>query len=994
LPLAYGDRRASSIPPPLPKAFAAAPGATAAGLPSPPTPAWDPPSLDSVEEEATSLMDRGDLQGMAPPWGPGAPGPAPTGRDSSPAANSSLLAGVGKPGDREDFGRERSALDDLAREGASASWSPPAALDLPPMAGPPLASNPFAHDAPAAPTFGSDDAPDLPGVVRADAPSLPMEMPDVLGDHGLPALPEPPMALGEHQGEAEDVDAILGMLRERHIFEPPAEEALVWAAKREARPTRTRIGGMLVGVWLFALIAAGGGWYGYTRWVESRHAQADALVVEAHAEAFEGDHATLVDAERHLRLARDLNSLDKHGPALMLFVYAQRSLEDGSFEVGYLAPTIARAENMHVDSPWLPAARATLAIGHGDLDAARAASAEALAAGPEDPIVLYLVGRVEQRLGDSHASDHLAAAAAAAPELAAASLALAELRSDDGHPEESRPLLDAVLQRYPDHLRGALWKAFLTADEADPAEARAALDQLADQLENGAPTDEVLAHLTRAHLLRRSGQTEEAGAEVDAAAGAGATEPRLLAMVASEAMAIHQLARAQQAAIAAVEAAPSIPEFRQLLARILLARRDGLRALRILANLSPDDPQVLALSARAALLVHTVEALTASETVLASALEATEEPSVELRALHIRTQVALNPSEAQRVLPDARRLAQEAVGDPDAAQALGEAALAIRDPELATRALSRLVATAPDDAEGYYLLGRAQRMAGDAEQAEASFRSALERNTNHVDATTQLAYLLLDLGRFEQAETLFGELTQRSVLANGTSTVLTGRLGRVEALLGLGRIDDAQVQLEAIREQDRDRPIVRITAARVHLAQRRPGEGIRALAPLAQDENASTDVITLYGDALYQAEDSEQAMAQYERALAIDREHPEALLGYARVLIRSEKAREARAILDRVETSLHHRIRPPSLGAQLAMLRGRAALLGGDSELSAAREAFRAATAIDGCPPDAWFWLGESLAGDNAPAAREAYQHYLELAPAGALAARARRAIR
>jgi len=76
------------------------------------------------------------------------------------------------------------------------------------------------------------------------------------------------------------------------------------------------------------------------------------------------------------------------------------------------------------------------------------------------------------------------------------------------------------------------------------------------------------------------------------------------------------------------------------------------------------------------------------------------------------------------------------------------------------------------------------------------------------------------------------------------------------------------------------------------------------------------------------------------------------------------------------------------------MLRGRAALLGGDSELAAAREALRAATAIDGCPPDAWFWLGESLAGDNAPAAREAYQHYLELAPAGALAARARRAIR
>jgi len=153
-------------------------------------------------------------------------------------------------------------------------------------------------------------------------------------------------------------------------------------------------------------------------------------------------------------------------------------------------------------------------------------------------------------------------------------------------------------------------------------------------------------------------------------------------------------------------------------------------------------------------------------------------------------------------------------------------------------------------------------------------------------------------------------------------------------------------------------------------------------------------VIALYGDALYAIGDSEGAMAQYERALAIDRTHPEALLGYARVLIRAEKAPEAEGILDRVESALAHRLRPPSLTARLALLRGRAALLGGAGKLEDARAVLRRATVIEGCPPGAWFWLGESLAGDNAPAAREAYQHYLELAPAGPLAARARRAIR
>ncbi|NOY92873.1 MAG: tetratricopeptide repeat protein [Deltaproteobacteria bacterium] len=920
-------------------------------------------------------MDRGLLAGLAPPG-------ASLGAQDDPASEfqpTALMDRSALPDTSVRLGSEpdeASEPDAMARAAALDSW------ESPPV------QNSGSPEPPA-----ESPAVELPGVVNAaPAPSLPSDLPNVLGAHGLPELPAAPVPVGGHQGEREDVDGILGMLRERRIFEPPAEEPLAWAPKAEARPTRTRVGRVLAVVWALSLLLAGGGWYGYTRWVESRHAQAGELVAQARQEAFEGDHASLVDAERHLRLARELNSLDATGPTLMLFVYAQRSLEDGAFEAGYLAPAIARVERMHVESPWLPAARATMAIGHGNLETARSEAAAALEAGPEDPVVLYLVGRVEQRLGDSASVEHLAAAVQAAPELAAASLALAELRSDEGRPEESAPLLDAVLERYPGHLRGALWKAFLTADEADPVAARSALVGLTAELQQGAPTDEVLAHLTRAHLLRRSGP--EAEAEVDAAAGAGATEPRLLAMVASEAMAIHQLPRAQQAAMEAVEAAPTIPEFRQLLARILLARRDGLRALRILANLSPEDPQVLALSARAALLVRTVEALRASDAALTAALEATEDPSVELRALSIETKVALHPGQARQLLASARRLARDAAGDPDAARALGETALAMRDPALATRALERLVASAPDDSEGYYLLGRAQRMAGDAEQAEASYRAALEHNTNHVGAKTQLAYLLLDLGRFAEAETLFSELSQRSVLASGRSTVLTGRLGRVEALLGLGRIDDAQVQLEAVREQDRERPLARVTAARVHLAQRRPGEAIRAIQALARDENASADVIALYGDALYQAQNSEQAMAQYERALALDRGHPEALLGYARVLLRADKAREARAILDRAEASLGRRIRAPSLGARLALLRGRAALLDGESGLATARAAFRRATAIEHCPPAAWFWLGESLAGDNAPSAREAYEHYLELAPAGPLAARARRAIR
>ena len=52
----------------------------------------------------------------------------------------------------------------------------------------------------------------------------------------------------------------------------------------------------------------------------------------------------------------------------------------------------------------------------------------------------------------------------------------------------------------------------------------------------------------------------------------------------------------------------------------------------------------------------------------------------------------------------------------------------------------------------------------------------------------------------------------------------------------------------------------------------------------------------------------------------------------------------------------------------------------------------REAAAIPGAPAEVWFFLGESLAGYNSPAAREAYGRYLELAPQGTHAAVARRA--
>ena len=61
---------------------------------------------------------------------------------------------------------------------------------------------------------------------------------------------------------------------------------------------------------------------------------------------------------------------------------------------------------------------------------------------------------------------------------------------------------------------------------------------------------------------------------------------------------------------------------------------------------------------------------------------------------------------------------------------------------------------------------------------------------------------------------------------NGAPVIISRALvdlpnaGRVEALVGLGRLDDARVQLEGVREDDRSLQAVSLTTARLALAQR------------------------------------------------------------------------------------------------------------------------------------------------------------------------------
>jgi Tfp pilus assembly protein PilF len=266
-------------------------------------------------------------------------------------------------------------------------------------------------------------------------------------------------------------------------------------------------------------------------------------------------------------------------------------------------------------------------------------------------------------------------------------------------------------------------------------------------------------------------------------------------------------------------------------------------------------------------------------------------------------------------------------------------------------------------------------MGGLADGAEASFRRALALAPEHSDAAVALGGLLLDAGKFEEAEQLYAELAARTTLSGGTPVAAFGRLGRVEALVGLGRVAAARTALDGLSQEERALPSTRLAAARLALVEGAAAGAVDALRALAEDAGTrSSEVVALYGDALFETGAVDLAAQQYDAALALDAGAPEALLGRARVALRAERAVDVQLYLDRLKAALLSRVRPPSLRARMLLVEGRLALL-------------------PGAPAEAHFFLGEAIVGVDPAVTRAAYQRYLELAPAGEFAERARRVV-
>lgn len=186
---------------------------------------------------------------------------------------------------------------------------------------------------------------------------------------------------------------------------------------------------------------------------------------------------------------------------------------------------------------------------------------------------------------------------------------------------------------------------------------------------------------------------------------------------------------------------------------------------------------------------------------------------------------------------------------------------------------------------------------------------------------------------------------------------------------------------------------LRARRARLVLEAGRPEDALSLLEPVVKPASRDASLLTLYGDVLYALDRVDAAAGAYNRALEIDPERPEALLGRARTEARAGKHGAAVARLRRLMEVLPDRGDPRR--AQASTLLGRALLQRrGKGDRERARELLDRAAEQPGAPVEVYFWQGEAHAGRHVGKAIQAYRRYLQAAPEGEYARRAERALR
>ncbi|MEQ9412035.1 MAG: tetratricopeptide repeat protein [Fuerstiella sp.] len=217
----------------------------------------------------------------------------------------------------------------------------------------------------------------------------------------------------------------------------------------------------------------------------------------------------------------------------------------------------------------------------------------------------------------------------------------------------------------------------------------------------------------------------------------------------------------------------------------------------------------------------------------------------------------------------------------------------------------------PSNADAWHLFGLVDYAQGDHEQAESAIRRAIGLKPREVEFKANLAAILVNQKRSEEAEDLCRQvlrindahpgalahlgtaLRQQKKLQQCLSTCQQAVAVRADAtalcnlatvLADLGRIHEARDALLQARQLDPNRPQVHINLGTILRELGDVDEALRSFAAAEQLVPSSYEVHLNRGNLFQEAGNVFDAIEDYQRAIAIDPTQPSAVAGLGRAL--------------------------------------------------------------------------------------------------------------
>ena len=277
------------------------------------------------------------------------------------------------------------------------------------------------------------------------------------------------------------------------------------------------------------------------------------------------------------------------------------------------------------------------------------------------------------------------------------------------------------------------------------------------------------------------------------------------------------------------------------------------------------------------------------------------------------------------------------------------------------------------DSEANFVRAMIWLASDDTNAAQQELRAALDADPNYAEAASELAWIEIELGNVDEAETLFAEIEEMPA-------------GEALAAAGQGELrlrrDDAEgavTLLERAIEIDSTLPRAPEILGRARLALGQHKEAIEAFGDARRNAPASWRAAAGLADAYLATGRSLEAEREYLAAIDLAPDEPAPLTALATLMLEDGRTRDAVELLD-------EKLRPNRTWGAAHVLLAAAQAEQGDigSALEALEHAFRAGVDDARAHTLAGILLHES---GEAERATQAYTRAIEL-DAGALAAR------